>query len=261
MSNSFENQAASKYADTPDFQRLTQLISTNIQKITSNVTQMQNLQAQITSKPKHLDLQDRFHRMQHQSHLLAKETGQSIKELNQHTPSNPSDQRLHKIRKERLLNDFTKVLNSFQNLQRKERIIEGKQAVIPGDQNPFEAPKEEHDTSETQQEQAVLQIDGTQADLDVMQDRENSVRQLESDIADVNNIFKDLALIVHEQGDTIDTIEANTETAAVNVEQGTDELRQASVYNIKARKKKLCLCGTLAIIIVIIIIVLAVVYG
>ena len=35
--------------------------------------------------------------------------------------------------------------------------------------------------------------------IEQLQERERSIRQLESDIVDVNTIFKDLATMVHEQ--------------------------------------------------------------
>ncbi|KAG8441562.1 hypothetical protein GDO86_010661 [Hymenochirus boettgeri] len=47
---------------------------------------------------------------------------------------------------------------------------------------------------------------------------------------DVNQIMKDLASIVYEQGDTIDSIEANIETAASNVESANRQLAKASQH-------------------------------
>ncbi len=37
---------------------------------------------------------------------------------------------------------------------------------------------------------------------------------------------QDLATMVHEQGDIVDSIESNIEAASVQVHQGTDQLRQ-----------------------------------
>ena len=46
-----------------------------------------------------------------------------------------------------------------------------------------------------------------------------ALQQLEQDIGDVNQIFAELARIVHEQGDVVDSIEANVENAQIHVEQ------------------------------------------
>ncbi|TFK01773.1 leucine-rich repeat neuronal protein 2 [Platysternon megacephalum] len=47
---------------------------------------------------------------------------------------------------------------------------------------------------------------------------------------DVNQIIKDLASMVYEQGDTIDSIEANIETASSNVESANEQLAKASQH-------------------------------
>lgn len=57
----------------------------------------------------------------------------------------------------------------------------------------------------------------------------------QSDIVDVNTIFKELATMVHEQGDLIDSIEANVESAQMRVEEGTSQLAQASAYQVNNR--------------------------
>ncbi|KAK9402924.1 t-SNARE domain-containing protein 1 [Crotalus adamanteus] len=47
---------------------------------------------------------------------------------------------------------------------------------------------------------------------------------------DVNQIIKDLASMVYEQGDTIDSIEANIETASSNVDSANEHLAKASQH-------------------------------
>ena len=55
---------------------------------------------------------------------------------------------------------------------------------------------------------------------------------LQSDIIDVNTIFKDLATMVHEQGSMVDSIEQNVESTNIRVAEGTDQLRQAEAYKV-----------------------------
>lgn len=57
--------------------------------------------------------------------------------------------------------------------------------------------------------------------------------RLQSDIMDVNQIFKDLATMVHEQGEVIDSIEANVESTHMNVGQGVSQLAKASEYQVR----------------------------
>ena len=68
-----------------------------------------------------------------------------------------------------------------------------------------------------------------------LQEREKSIRQLESDIVDMNTIFKDLATMVHEQGEMVDSIEVHVGDAAVRVNEGTTQLRQAEQYKVRSQ--------------------------
>lgn len=58
---------------------------------------------------------------------------------------------------------------------------------------------------------------------------------LQRDINDVNEIYKSLGRLVHEQGETIDSIEANIERTHVSVRGATAELRKASNYMVSRR--------------------------
>merc|ERR1712136_444627 len=109
------------------------------------------------------------------------------------------------------------------------------------------------DGSSTNQQQRM----NTQILIQQLQERERSIRQLESDIVDVNTIFKDLATMVHEQGEIVDSIEANVESTTVRVHEGADQLRQAEMYKNKARKKKVILSVVGVTILVILIAIIA----
>ena len=54
----------------------------------------------------------------------------------------------------------------------------------------------------------------------------------QSDISDVNQIFKDLGAMVHDQSEVIDSIEASVEKTVVSVGEGASQLRQASTYQV-----------------------------
>lgn len=57
-------------------------------------------------------------------------------------------------------------------------------------------------STNNEQEQRNVQIKKDQ-DLQLVKDRENQIHQLESDIIDLNSMFKDLAVIVNDQQETI----------------------------------------------------------
>lgn len=72
----------------------------------------------------------------------------------------------------------------------------------------------------------------------------------------MNQIFKELGSLVHEQGETIDSIEASVERTSDFVQQGAQQLREASTYKNKVRRKKLIFIGIGALILTVIILII-----
>lgn len=69
----------------------------------------------------------------------------------------------------------------------------------------------------------------------------------------VNEIYKKLGALVYEQGMTVDSIEASVEQTNVFVSEGSDQLRKASHYQNKIRKKKVIIALIVATILAVII--------
>jgi len=91
-----------------------------------------------------------------------------------------------------------------------------------------------------------VQID---ADIAETREREKRLLQIEEDVLNVNEIFRDLALLVHEQGQFVDNIENNIEHAALNVSDGKDALVRAKSYQ-KSYRKKVCIILSIILIVV-----------
>ncbi|DBA05239.1 TPA: hypothetical protein N0F65_007401 [Lagenidium giganteum] len=87
-----------------------------------------------------------------------------------------------------------------------------------------------------------------------VQDKYQDVLKLEQSVAELHQMFLDLALLVEQQGEMLDQIEFQVRTAANYVEQGNKEVVKALKSQTKARKKKCCLLmvGVLIIIAIII---------
>jgi t-SNARE complex subunit (syntaxin) len=96
------------------------------------------------------------------------------------------------------------------------------------------------------QTQRLISFDQT-AELDMLEERKNAVQSLEKEIRDVNDIFKDLAMLVHEQGEVMDSIEASIETGDLNLSAGLDELERARRKANKRRVRRLIMYSVLGI--------------
>ncbi|KAG5277284.1 hypothetical protein AALO_G00115760 [Alosa alosa] len=241
-----------------DPNQLAQTISSNIQKITQQTSEIQRIVSQVGTPQDTTELRQTLQQKQQNVNNLAKETDKLMKEFGSLPVT--TEQRQRKIQKDRLVNDFSNALALFQRTQR-EAAQKEKEFVarvrassrvsggatdyeFGGSTNPFGSDGQ---TQIQADEEAI-----TEDDLYLIQEREQSIRQLESDITDINEIFKDLGMMVHEQGDMIDSIEANVESADLNVQSATQQLARAADYQRKSRKKICVLIVILGIVAVII---------
>jgi t-SNARE complex subunit (syntaxin) len=89
------------------------------------------------------------------------------------------------------------------------------------------------------------------------QDKYQDVLRLEQSVAELHQMFLDLALLVEQQGEMLDQIEFQVRSAADYVEQGNVEVQKAIKSQASARKKKCCLLFVGIAIILIIVLVAA----
>jgi len=118
----------------------------------------------------------------------------------------------------------------------------------------------------------------------LIEEREEGIKQIESTIQEVNDIFTDLATLVHEQATLVgtgslslvpwdqpadrltllfvhstDNIENHIDTTVSNTSRGVVELRKAASYQEAARTKMCCL--VVIILAVVAVVVVALVLG
>lgn len=252
-----------------EFQRLAQTIATSIQKILQNVSTMQRMVNQFNTPQDSPGLKKELHQIMTYTNQLVSDTHNQLKEVEK------CKERHLKIQKDRLVDEFTGALTAFQAVQRKTVDIEkiavrqarqaqsyniakppggsGSNAGSQGSNSSNSGSFFERNKSSQQQQQAQLQ---EQVDLQALEEQERAIRQLEENIVGVNDIYKKLGAMVYEQGLTVDSIESSVEQTSVFVSQGSENLRIATSYKNKLRKKKLILFGILFAVLLIIILIL-----
>ncbi|XP_036624468.1 syntaxin-7 [Trichosurus vulpecula] len=263
------NRSAMSY--TPgiggDPAQLAQRISSNIQKITQCSGEIQRSLNQLGTPQDSPELRQQLQQKQQYTNQLAKETDKYIKEFGS-LPTTPSEQRQRKIQKDRLVAEFTTSLTNFQKVQRqaaeKEKDFVARvraSSRVSGGGFPEDGSKDGNLVSWESQTQPQAQLqdeDITEDDLRLIQERESSIRQLEADIMDINEIFKDLGMMIHEQGDVIDSIEANVENTEVHIQQANQQLSRAANYQRKSRKT---LCIIIFIVVIGLVILGVIIWG
>jgi len=237
--------SASRNGDT-EYMRLSNTVSNNIQQLTRNVAAIQRMVNQIGTSSDVPELFDRLQHEQKEGNRIAKDTSMKLKQLSTISSGNPAESRQRKIQQDKLQENFTNCLQNFQKAQRlaaeKERASVQRARAASEGRGSFMQDHEHQDTSPIKQAGAPQMQAQAEAELslDMIREREEGIRQLESDIMDVNEIFKDLAIMVHEQGEVIDSIEANVDNAATHVETANVQLEKARHYQ-KASRRKLCI--------------------
>ena len=163
---------------------------------------------------------------------------------------------------QKLSREWSASLSEFQVIQR--RALE-KQRSARTALEEVQSPSAEF-RNDPQQQQQLQQQDlhlASQSEVDfqdtLIVERETSIRQIEQSVGELNELFRDVATMVREQGSNIDLIDANVEQTLTDTRGADTELRSASRYQKSARNKACCLLVILAV--VLLIVVLAVVLG
>lgn len=85
----------------------------------------------------------------------------------------------------------------------------------------------------------------------VIADREKMVKGILQSTLHLNQIFRDVAHLVHEQGTLVDRIDCNIETASVKVQEGRQQLSKASQHQKNSKNLK-CIVLLAATIIILV---------
>lgn len=90
-------------------------------------------------------------------------------------------------------------------------------------------------------------------------ERESEIRNIEQSVGELNELFRDVAHMVHEQGQSLDMIADNVTNVRDDTRGADQNLRTASRHQKNARNKMCCLLLILAVILIVV--VLAAVLG
>lgn len=147
--------------------------------------------------------------------------------------------------KDRLTQDFSDVLKNLQVIQRTS-VQKQKESVIRARANsgleggPFENASQNPNlidlqNTSSEKQQITLQLE-EECNIEMLREREKAIKNIESDIVSVNQIFKDLATMIHEQGEMVDSIESHVENTQIKVSEGAQSIAKARDYQVRGDK-------------------------
>lgn len=133
----------------------------------------------------------------------------------------------------KLTKDFRWVEKQFKNIQfqskQKRNAIEAENALMLEDLKKQSAlNNQEMDQVESHQARVQMQLRSDRVTEEIMREREEEMRKINTQMHQVNEIYKDLGNIVSYQQDQVDEVEQHMEDANKNAESGLQQIEKAS---------------------------------
>ncbi|KAI9676749.1 MAG: hypothetical protein M1829_002844 [Trizodia sp. TS-e1964] len=250
-----------QFSDDPDFKRYTQALSSQLFSLTSNITQLSNQIRFLGTKRDTERVRERVKDLLEETRDGFKDVGERMKKVQSWEDVNPSQ----KYTQQKLAREFRASLSEFQNIQRqameKQRasataartVLDEQQASASGDLPAHSPWAAEGGQQQLESEQLRL---ASQDEVDfqdsLIVERESEIRNIEQSVGELNELFRDVAHIVHDQGGQLDIISANVENVRTDTRGADIELRSAARYQRNARNKACCLLLILAVVLIVV---------
>eukprot|EP00958_Prasinococcus_capsulatus_P008790 scaffold870_cov393-Prasinococcus_capsulatus_cf.AAC.20 len=159
----------------------------------------------------------------------------------------------------KLVRDLQTQLSNLKQSQRQRAEKEARFAPkVPAGQprrQPALDPAEEGEDEErgllaAEEQRRVQEFDAVENELEfndaLLEEREAGIEQIQRDVQDVHEVFKDLAILVNEQGGMLEDIESNIVAAEDHIQGGNQAIEKAQKYQ-KSARNKLCFGLVLAL--------------
>lgn len=232
-------------------------ISSCLQKIARNTQQLKKMIDSVGSSLDSRDLRHKLSAVQSETNQLTKDTNMAIKIYGDSPVFDDAELKEKSIQHRRFKESFHDILKEYNDLQKtiraKERESLRKSLMKSG---IYDIDVDERGELIKDGEHIQAEMIQAEVDLDLIKEREQELKQLEQDICDVHDIFKELAGMVEEQGEIIAEVEDNLDVAVLNIETAVEELQQAEENVSSSRRKKIILAVVIASVVLILVTVI-----
>lgn len=258
---SYINNDDDEQEERNDFLKTVQVLSSKIQSINTNVISLNKLMDSFGTVRDTPDIREQVQELTEDTKRIIREANATTKQLD------GIDDRGKRMKLNQVVTGLKEVIQRFAAFEQRalskgrkavENLRDQKNLMSMEDGYNSDSEKERLWHEEDQKERQLAAFDQQVSySSSLIQEREEGMKEIERTMLEVNDIYRDLATIVHEQGDQLDNIEANMSFVENNVEQGVVNLVKANTYQKKARTKMCCLLAILVIIGAIIAVVVA----
>ncbi|XP_006830795.1 PREDICTED: t-SNARE domain-containing protein 1 [Chrysochloris asiatica] len=252
--------------DSSEFQELFQATTAGVFRINSNVTSLERSLRSLGTSSDTQELRDNLHTIQQETNATVASSTRALKQLSELLSSLLFLQQ-ERLQMDRLKTQLSDAIQHYGAVQKK--VADKSRALLPtaqrgGRQSPRTSFAELPDSEKIfnggdgvwPSQGQVLLSELTEDDLEAIRLRDEAILKIESDLLDVNQVIKDLASMVSEQGEAIDSIEASIEAASSHAELARELLAGASRHQFQRRKVKCYfLSAGVAVLLVVILII------
>ncbi|GAB7344903.1 hypothetical protein MBLNU457_3340t1 [Dothideomycetes sp. NU457] len=252
-----------QYKDDPEYERFTTDLSDKLFSLTSNISRLQNQVAILGTKRETDRVRERVQDLLEETSTAFKDVGEGLKKVQAWHDLGPSQ----KYTQNKLNQEFKASLTEFQVVQRQalekqRKSATAARAALDDDSTSGGQSRGGQQQQQQEQEQEQLRL-ADQSEVDFQEsliiERESEIRNIEQSVGELNELFRDVAHMVHEQGQSLDIISDNVTNVRDDTRGADEQLRTASRHQKSARNKACCLILILAVILTVVI--LAVVLG
>ncbi|CAO3653386.1 unnamed protein product [Cunninghamella echinulata] len=245
--------------DDRDYKALVQSVSQQVFHINGNITSIERLVNFLGGPRDTSDVRNKLHDVTEATRELIKDSTNDIKSLSQYQTTDSRKSRQRKLEQQKLSKDFQKVLGDFQKIQRlsaskqREYVDKAKAttAMLQSRADEEEGGIDDQTTlvDDTQRRIQLQALDNEIEYNEVLiTEREGEIQQIEQGIGELNEIFRDLGMLVNEQDSGIQSIYGNVINIAQNTRQAADELTVANRHQKSARKNMCCFLLIISIV-------------
>jgi t-SNARE complex subunit (syntaxin) len=169
------------------------------------------------------------------------------------------DQATQRFTQGKLNREFQASLKEFQDLQRtaigKQRAAAaaGRAALDDQSSEPSSPVGRQHVPQQQQEQLRLASQDEVDFQESLIIERESEIRNIEQSVTELNELFRDVAHMVHEQGETLDLVADHVENVRDDTRGAHIELTAAARHQRNARNRMCILLLILGVVFTIVV--------
>jgi t-SNARE complex subunit (syntaxin) len=240
------------------FQPLYQSCALGVKQINAAIAHLNNLGSQLGTKQDSTGLRDKLGVLVDSTADVCKTTNAQLQQLYGLASRDPNKHlQVSNLQEEfeRALKRFRDVSSAASKREKSSLPATSRQAKVAAEEPPW---AQDEDRPVERESARLLQTE----ELSVMErqhaqivERDKQVREIETAVIDVNQIFQDLARITAEQSSMVDNIESSIEMTAHHTAEAAVEMRKAAKAQ---RSNRGCLCWIFLCVIITVAVILAI---